>query len=396
MTTGRLLSLVAILATMMLIIAACDDDATSDDAASDDTTEESADETEDSSDDSAEESASDEESTDDADETADADQGEWHGEREIVFADYGWDGPLFHNRIAQFILEEGYGYETDVIPGETIPLFQGQIGGELDISMEIWLDQMPPFEPAVEEGTIVDLGQNFDGGTQGWYVPTYVIEGDEERGIEPMAPDLSHVDDLPDYIDVFQDPEDSEMGRIYDGPAGWEAERVHEIKMQVYGLDEHYNRFLPGSGPALHTSLIRAYEQGEAWVGYQWVPSWVTGLYDLTKLDEPEHTEECWAGIEAALEEDGELPDEACAWPVSEINIAVTDEFAEEAPDVTEMLRNYETTLEQNDKALAYMAENEVGHQEAAIWFLQEYPDTWTEWVPDDVADKVHEALESQ
>src|SRR5699024_2637077 len=107
----------------------------------------------------------------------------------------------------------------------------------------------------------------------------------EERGIEPMAPDLKSVDDLPDYWELFKDPEDPEKGRIYDGPAGWELERINEVKVKAYGLDEHYNRFLSGSGPALHTSMIRAYEAGEPWLGFEWVPNWVTGLYDLTKLE---------------------------------------------------------------------------------------------------------------
>jgi glycine betaine/proline transport system substrate-binding protein len=376
---GKLLSIMALFAVMALVVAACDDDA-SDDAPADDVSTEDVDtDTDDS------------EATESDD--GEAAQDEWHGERSIVFADYGWDGPLFHNRVAQFILEEGYGYETDTVPGETIPLFQGQIDGDIDISTEIWLDQMPPYQPAVEEGTIVDLGQNFDGGTQGWYVPTYVIEGDEERGIEPMAPDLSHVDDLPEYWEIFQDPEDDTKGRIYDGVAGWELERVNEVKVPAYGLDEYYNRFLPGSGPALHTSLIAAYERGEPWLGFQWVPNWVTGLYDLTKLEEPEYSDECWEKTEQAVEE-GTALDEACAWPISDVHMAANAEFADEAPDVIEFFRNYETTLEQNDMALAYMAENEVGHQEAAIWFLQEYEDTWTEWVPDDVADRVREALE--
>jgi glycine betaine/proline transport system substrate-binding protein len=370
---SRWLAISALFAAFALLVAACDD-GDSDDAPA---------------------------VTDDTEAVGEADDaevapGESGLDRSIVFADYGWDGPLFHNRIAQFILEEGYGYETDVIPGETIPLFQGQINGEIDISMEIWLDQMPPFWPAVEDGTIIDLGQNFDGGTQGWYVPTYVIEGDEERGIDPIAPDLRHVDDLPDYAHIFEDPDESGMGRIYDGVAGWEAERVHEIKVQVYGLDQYYNRFLPGSGPALHTSLISAYDRGEPWLGYQWVPSWVTGLYDLTMLEEPEYTDECWEGIEAALEEEGDLPDEVCAWPVSDVHIAVTAGFAEEAPDVVEFLSNYQTTLEQNDLALAYMAENETGHSEAAIWFLQEFEDTWTEWVDEDVAERVRAALDDQ
>jgi glycine betaine/proline transport system substrate-binding protein len=44
-------------------------------------------------------------------------------------------------------------------------------------------------------------------------------------------------------------------------------------------------------------------------------------------------------------------------------------------------------------RALVYMEENEVDHEGAAIWFLQEYEDTWTQWVPAEIADQVKDAL---
>src|SRR5690606_29810103 len=73
----------------------------------------------------------------------------------IVFADFGWDSAYFHNRVAQFILEHGYGYETTSVPGETVPLTQGMIRGDVHVATEFWADQNPPFLEAVEEGTIL-------------------------------------------------------------------------------------------------------------------------------------------------------------------------------------------------------------------------------------------------
>ncbi len=47
---------------------------------------------------------------------------------------------------------------------------------------------------------------------------------------------------------------------------------------------------------------------------------------------------------------------------------------------MVEFLGNYETPLEQNNAFLAYMDENEVDTQAAAIYFLKEYQSVWTEW----------------
>ena len=42
----------------------------------------------------------------------------------IVFSDLNWTSAQVQNRVAQYIVEEGYGYPTDVKFGATLPLFQ--------------------------------------------------------------------------------------------------------------------------------------------------------------------------------------------------------------------------------------------------------------------------------
>ena len=309
-------------------------------------------------------------------------------DRPVVFADLGWDSALVHNRIAQYILENGYGYETDAVPGETIPLLQALINGDVDIYIEVTVDQQPSYPPAVEEGTVRDHGLNFHGSVQGWYVPTYVIEGDAERGIEPMAPDLRHVDDLHRYTDLFQDPEDPSKGRFYDCIAGWECERVNEAKFSAYGLDEHYNRFLPGSGTALTASIASAYERGEPWFGYYWGPTWIFAQLDLTEIEEPEYTDECWDVIFEG--------DVACAYPVMYLNIASNPDFADSNPEVVEFLENWELTADHVGEFLLKMQVDGMDHEEVAIWFLQEYEDLWSSWLPEEAADRVRTALETE
>ncbi|MFW6074696.1 MAG: ABC transporter substrate-binding protein [Chloroflexota bacterium] len=373
-----LLIIGSLVVVMSMLVAACGDDDDDDDGTNGDNGSEEV------------ENGDDENGDDDQA----ADPGDFEGT--IDFGDYGWDSAIVHNRIAQYVLENGWGYETDSTTGETISLFQGLVDGDVDVSMEIWVDQQPQFEPEVEDGTILDLGANYPESVQGWYVPTYMIEGDEERGIEPMTPDLEHVDDLPEYVDVFEDPEDPEKGRFYDCIAGWECQRVNESKFEYYGLDEHYNRFQPGSGAALATSLVSAYEQGEPWLGYYWAPTWVFAQVELTMLEEPEYTDECWDDI---VTEEGEPTGETgCAYPSVQVNKSINAETAEQLPEeVLTFLEEYETTMDQNNEFLLYMQENEIDeHEVAAIWFLKEHEDLWTEWVPEDVAEDVLAALEEE
>jgi len=65
------------------------------------------------------------------------------------------------------------------------------------------------------------------------------------------------------------------------------------------------------------------------------------------------------------------------------VNVSLTDR----APGVVEFLENYETTTDIASDALTYIQEEDVDAHDAAIKFLEENKDIWTEWVPEDVAD---------
>ena len=59
----------------------------------------------------------------------------------IVFSDLNWASAQVQDRIAQYIVDKGYGYPTDVVFGATLPLFQGLRRGDSHVTMEIWAAQ---------------------------------------------------------------------------------------------------------------------------------------------------------------------------------------------------------------------------------------------------------------
>lgn len=308
--------------------------------------------------------------------------GDKHDVDTIVFADAGWDSIRVHNSIAQTIIEHGYGYDTDVIAGSTATTFQGLQTDDIQVYMEVWTDNIKElYQGAIDAGEVVQMSINFNDNDQGLYVPSYVIEGDPDRGIEPLAPDLKTVEDLKKYPEVFQDPEDPSKGRIINAPSGWEISKNISEKFDAYDLHESFNDFMPGSDAAIVASLVDAYNKGEGWVGYYWSPTSVTAKYDLVLLEEDPFDEEIWN------------ENSGTKFPPNDVVVAVNSDFAEQAPDVVEFLQNYETSSELTEAALLYMEENEVEPDEAAIWWMNEYEDVWTEWVSEEIANKVKEAL---
>ncbi len=295
----------------------------------------------------------------------------------ITFSDLGWDSALFHNRVAAFILENGYGYPPSIYtPGETIPLFAGLSTGDIDITMEVWIEnQQEAYDKFTADGTIIDLGDNFWDSWQGWLVPTYMIEnGDIPAGVT--------VEQMPQYWELFVDPEDNTKGAFYSCIPGWECTKINDAKFKAYGLNDTYNIILPGSGPALLASMVSAYEKGEPWFGYYWSPTPALGKYDMTPIGEPAYNEAVWDD------------NYACEYPAVHVNIMVNAEFADNADEeIIDFLTAYATTTAQNNDVLAYMEINSASYEEAALYFLKAHESVWTQWVPNDVANKVKTAL---
>lgn len=303
-------------------------------------------------------------------------------QRTVVFGDAGWESIRFHSYVAGIIMEKGYGYKMDMVSGSTPVVLLGVRQGDIDVQMETWTSNVAEiYNDALESGDVVEIGVNFDGNTQGFYVPTYVIEGDKERGIEPIAPGLKTVKDLTDYWQLFPDEEDSSKGRLFGSPPGWAVDEILRAKVETYGLDKYYNYFSPGSDTALSAAIVAAYDRGEPIVAYNWEPSWIMGMMDMTLLGDEPYSDELWnSGF-------------ACEFETMAITIAANSKFAAREPELVEFLTKYHTSEQLTNEALGYMMKNETDEKAAAIWFLKNYEDIWTQWVPKEIAQKVKTSL---
>ncbi len=307
-------------------------------------------------------------------------------DRPIVFAGLDWDSSAFHNAVAQFIVQHGYGCQVDDIPGSTIPLLNGLARGDVDIYMEFWVDNITEaWIKAEEAGLVVSVGTNFPDAVQGWFVPNYLIEGEDAP-----AAGLSSVFDLPKYKDVFQDPEEPSKGRFYNCIAGWACEEVNSRKLVAYGLSDHFTNFRPGTGAALSAAIESNIKRRRPILFYYWGPTWVLGKVgdQVTMLEEPPHDPKIWQQMNSTM-----TPDQAVAYPLVETVVGVNTEFAQQVPLIVEFLANYETSNALVSKMLAYMQDRDASAEDAARHFLETREDIWTTWVDEATAARVKGAL---
>ena len=297
----------------------------------------------------------------------------------IVFSDLNWTSAQVQNRIAQYIVEHGYGYPTDVVLGATLPNFQGLQKGAIHVTMEIWLpNQSLGWEKALEIGDVASVGTSLVGDWQSTFViPKYIADEN---------PDLKTPQDLmkPEYQELFATADSRGKARLVACVIGWSCEVVNGEQIQAYGLGDHLHVINPGSQEAMFAEVYAAYDKKEPWLGYMWGTGDPGLKLDLVRLEEEPYTEECWDA------------DKACAFDESLVLVAVHKSLLPRAPDVIGFLQNWEFSIDVYKEIFQWMDANPGSEaSEAALWFLNNNR-IWEDWIPSDIADKVNAALESE
>ena len=295
----------------------------------------------------------------------------------IIFSDLNWSSAQLQNRIAQYLVEKGYGYPTDVVFGATLPLFQGLRNGDTHVTMEIWLpNQDEAWNEAQAAGEVYPVGLSLGKDWQSAFViPKYLQE---------QYPELDSVDDLTDqqFKDLFKTAETGDKARLVSCVIGWACEVVNAAQVAGYGLDEHVQIINPGDGAALNADVYGAYERQEPWLGYQWGTNDPALKLDLVRLEEPAYSDQCW------------FTTKACAYEDATILIAVVPDLPARAPDVIEMLQAWDFNIDVYKAAVKWGDENPDANTNAtALWWLSSNEDIWGAWVTSEAAESISIAL---
>ena len=305
----------------------------------------------------------------------------------LTLFDGSWGSLYLHNAIAKIIIEEGYEYPVEIITVSSDVMNISLPEGDLLINMECWpQNNWDWYNDNVDDGTLIVLGTALEGGPQFWCIPEWVHE---DYGIDSVF-------DMADHWELFPDPEDSTKGMFINCKTGWNCERINIFKFEAYGLDEYYNIISPGTAGAETAAMAGPQIQGEPVFGYYWAPTDLMGMYDWYILEEPEYDADVWEGISAKMTDDTLPPlTEACAYESVPLPVVIHNSMEDLAPDVIEMLEEYNVGLDRCNKALAYQSENEIDDWEVvAVWWLREYEDHWSDWVPSDIYDKIEDFLD--
>ena len=291
-----------------------------------------------------------------------------------------WESNLILAEVESYILQKGYGCKTDILPTETLAAMAALERGDLDVKPEVWPNaNYAPWKKSEATGKVKAIGNVFSG-QEAWFIPKYTAE---------KYPDLKSAADLINYKDKFKDPEDPSKGRIYGCPAGWGCEIVVNNMHKAYALEDSFNMYSPGTGAAQKAAIMSAYKRKQDIVFYYWSPTPLVGSLDLVKLEMPPYDKEkfqCLTGV------DCENP-QPSSYPEDKVFTGINVEFAKNAPQLAEFFSKVSIPSSVMNATLAHMEETGDDSQEIAIWFLKKHADTWTKWMPEDVAKRVQHSL---
>lgn len=304
----------------------------------------------------------------------------------VTLADMNWDSATLLAHVDRFILEHGFGCDTELVAGDTVPTGTSMMErGEPDIASELWTNAIAePLAEGVAEGRLSVAGDVIEeGGIEGLWVPEYLAE---------EYPELTTIEGILEHRELFEHPEDPDKYAVYGCPAGWTCQITVRNNFKALGLAEKgFELVDPGSPAGLSGAIARAYERQEPWFGYYWSPTSLLGQYPMQMVDfgsgiHEEHYRNC------TVEPDC-LDPKVTMWPSSPVQTVTTGDLAERAPGAYDYLATRSFTNAEINEVIAWMGENQADGEYAMDYFMVNYEDMWRRWLPAGPEQQVADAL---
>ncbi|SKA07205.1 glycine betaine/proline transport system substrate-binding protein [Consotaella salsifontis] len=286
----------------------------------------------------------------------------------------------------KIIMEEGFGCEARIVPGDTVPTFTSMAEkAQPDVAPEFWASQFrDQLDKAVDEGRIVVGASSLsDGGEEGWWIPEYFAK---------EHPEIQSVSDALAHPELFPAPEDPSKGAVYGCPSGWACQiTTSQLFKATKAADKGFVLVDTGSAAGLDGSITKAYENKKPWLGYYWAPTAILGKYPMKKLEiKGEFDQKTWDSCNSVID----CPDpKVMPWPKSPVVTIMTPSLSEAPKAVQDYFNNRAWDNATVNQLLAWKEDNQATGEDAAYYFLENNPDVWTKWVSKDVAEKVKNAL---
>ncbi|CEO41287.1 glycine betaine ABC transporter substrate-binding protein [Photobacterium kishitanii] len=304
----------------------------------------------------------------------------------VTIADMNWDSATFVANVDSFILQHGFGCETELVPSETILAAKSiLIQGKPDIIPEMWRNALKGgLEHGIEKDKIKFVGKVLhEGGLEGFWVPAYMVE---------KEPSLATIAGVKQHSYLFKRSDFGNKQPFFSCAPDWRCQNAVTNLFNALDLKQAGFELTPTDAvTGLSGSIAHAYAKKLPWIGYYWSPTAVLGNYKMVRVDfnsgvDREHFREC-------IEKPNCKNPQVTMFPPRAVDTIVTLKFAQRAPEITAYLSARRFSNQDMNNLMAWKVNNNADGEQVMAEFLNQYEAIWIQWVSPEVAAKVKGAL---
>lgn len=282
----------------------------------------------------------------------------------ITLIENPWPASELNVAVAANLLENQLEYPVEIVPLDENAQWDALATGDADASLEVWPSgHGERFQQYVDEQGVVENGGPLGPiGLIAWYVPTYMVDQNPA-----LATWEGYTD--PAVAGAFARAETGDKGTFFAGPSGW----TQYDQQIIDNLGMNFQVINSASEDALLAQVTASYERQEPVLFYFYEPHVLFTRLDLTRVELPPYSDECYATIP-----DGGVD---CAYPGDELTKIFSADLAEKAPDAYQFLKNFNYTTADQTTLLGYLDQG-MSVAEAAQQWIDENESVWQAWLP--------------
>jgi glycine betaine/proline transport system substrate-binding protein len=283
----------------------------------------------------------------------------------IKLIENNWSASELNVAVARILLEEELGFPVEVISLDENTQWVALTAGDGHASLEVWPSgHATNIAQYIEQQQVVENGGLLGPvGKIGWYVPTYVVE---------QQPELATWEGFlnPELAGLFATAETGSQGQFLGGAPSfvqYDADIIDNLGMDLQVV-------YAGSEEAILAQLDAAVSRQEPLLFYLWTPHAIHAKYDLTEVQLPDYSDDCYEGADTGGVD--------CDYPADDLFKIFWAGLRDYAPDAHTFLSNMKYTTEDQIDMMAAVELDGMSIEESARQWIAENEPVWRAWLP--------------
>jgi glycine betaine/proline transport system substrate-binding protein len=275
-----------------------------------------------------------------------------------------WPASELNVNVAKILIEQELGNPVEIVALDENVQWDALAADDADASLEVWpsghSEHVADYIDA--QGVVENGGPLGPVGGIGWFVPSYVVAEHPELATWEGFAD-------PELAALFATAETGDKGQFLGADPSW----VQFDEDIINNLGLNLQVVWAGSEEALLAAVSSAYERQEPILFYFYAPHAIFSRFDLTRVELPAYTEECYADTEG-----GSV---ACDYPPDELFKIFSTGLKEKDTAVHTLLQNMNYGSDAQISMLGTLDEGKTIEEAAQAW-VDANEAVWQGWLP--------------